>query len=697
MNQAPVIQVNSPVTSFSSPGFKVLNQNEKQYAYHFARASWEGARICYFQRSYESPGLFYIFHKIFSTEKPQAVKQRLSQSGWSEEEVQQLFAYIAAVFQNCGNFKSFGDSKFIPEISQDKFEQFITTSPGYQVDQVWENVRKYIYNYDKPYGLIDLQEKNGSNSYYSNNLKGELLEAVDKFLIAQGVSELNTRVVKVEEEIHVLVASVNKGEKELGEVHNHKVKLVYGDFSPFLNSVVTHLTQALQYAANDNQKNMIQAYIEHFQTGDVELHKSSQRHWIKDKGPVIETNIGFIETYLDPLKVRAEWEGFVAVVNKEESALLNELVNKAEDIIKYLPWPKEFEVDVYKRPDFTSLEVLAFASSGTPLGINIPNYDDIRQTEGFKNVNLGNTIGKLSKDAIKFLDEADQEIFYKYQSEAVFLVVALHELIGHGAGKVFMKDKDGNLNFNLENTINPLTNQKVDSYYNHGEQWHSKFGEFSGAMEECKADATALYLSTYDDVVKLLLPNQSEEERRNTVFAGWLFVVHRAVQGLEFYNPEQKKWGQAHVLARNVILQSLIREDPDIIKITETQLNGKPYIHFKFDQSKLYTTGKKAISNLILHLQVFKSIGAGNQGVEFFSNLAAVSDKFLNYRNIVIQNKFPRRLEIQPNLVLEEGQVNLKEYEPTLAGIIESQVEHHLDNIETTKELFLNVQKLFQN
>lgn len=68
------------------------------------------------------------------------------------------------------------------------------------------------------------------------------MEAVDKFLIAQGVSELNTRVVKVEEEIHVLVASVNKGEKELGEVHNHKVKLVYGDFSPFLNSVVTHLT-----------------------------------------------------------------------------------------------------------------------------------------------------------------------------------------------------------------------------------------------------------------------------------------------------------------------------------------------------------------------------------------------------------------------------------------------------------------------
>jgi len=45
--------------------------------------------------------------------------------------------------------------------------------------------------------------------------------------------------------------------------------------------------------------------MEHFKTGDMERHKESQKHWIKDVGPVIETNIGFIESYLDPLKIRA--------------------------------------------------------------------------------------------------------------------------------------------------------------------------------------------------------------------------------------------------------------------------------------------------------------------------------------------------------------------------------------------------------
>ncbi len=51
------------------------------------------------------------------------------------------------------------------------------------------------------------------------------------------------------------------------------------------------------YAANAHQSAMLDAYIAHFESGDINLHKDSQRHWIKDVGPAVETNIGFIESY----------------------------------------------------------------------------------------------------------------------------------------------------------------------------------------------------------------------------------------------------------------------------------------------------------------------------------------------------------------------------------------------------------------
>jgi len=166
---------------------------------------------------------------------------------------------------------------------------------------------------------------------------------------------------------------------------------------------------------------MVTDYIEHFRFGDVEKHKDSQRSWIKDIGPIVETNVGFIETYLDPSGARAEFEGFVSIVDKEISAKFNQLVVQADDLIKKLPWDSIFEKDKFLKPDFTSLDIVAFACSGTPIGINIPNYDDIRQHEGFKNVNLGNVYPKPNAKTMKYVTEADKDLMCKFSNDSLTL------------------------------------------------------------------------------------------------------------------------------------------------------------------------------------------------------------------------------------------------------------------------------------
>jgi dipeptidyl-peptidase-3 len=337
---------------------------------------------------------------------------------------------------------------------------------------------------------------------------------------------------------------------------------------------------------------------------------NAQRAWIKDIGPAVESNIGFIESYRDPAGVRGEFEGFVAVVNKETSRKFATLVDAAPTFLTRLPWPKAFESDRFLRPDFTSLEVISFASSGVPAGINIPNYDVIRQNEGFKNVSLGNVItaSGASAAAFSFLRDEDQTLFATLKVASFEVQVGCHELLGHGSGKLLVEKADGSLNFD-PTLINPVTGAQVATWYKPGQTYDSVFGSMSSALEECRAECVGVYLSADRQVLSVF--GHEGQEASDIMYVNWLNMARAGLLGLEFYSVDTKNWRQAHMQARFAILRTMLdasaaheqQTGRAFLKIVQSENNAR----IELDRELIESVGVPAVAALLQKIQIYRS------------------------------------------------------------------------------------------
>jgi dipeptidyl-peptidase III len=78
---------------------------------------------------------------------------------------------------------------------------------------------------------------------------------------------------------------------------------------------------------------------------------------------------------------------------------------------------------------------------------------------------------------------------------------------------------------------------------------------------------------------------------------------------------------------------------------------------------------------MLLRLHIYRCTAQVDQCRAYYEELTRVDGEYLEWRDIVISNKLPRLLYVQPNSYIEDGVVTVKEYDATCEGIIKSWAE----------------------
>ena len=315
---------------------------------------------------------------------------------------------------------------------------------------------------------------------------------------------------------------------------------------------------------------------------------------------------------------------------------------------------------------------------------------------------MGNVIASSYKADKKspFVTQEDHELLEEFRVQSFEVQVGLHELLGHGSGKLLQAEDSCGSKFNFKQgqLINPVTNKPVDKWYELGETYDSKFTSTGSSYEECRAECVGLFLSCNREVLKVF-SHTDPAKQNDIIYVNWLSLCHAAVRGIEMYSPASNEWKQAHSQARFVILQVLMEAGEGFVTVKAiTGDDGKPDLLLTMDRNKVETVGKPAIGDFLQKLQIYKSTGDIEAARKMYDYYSAVNDErpgfpWASWRNIVLDRKQPRKMMVQANTKIEDEKLRLVEYAPSHEGMMESwrdrfSLEEHSELDKILKELF---------
>ncbi|GAB1211055.1 hypothetical protein ATERTT37_000167 [Aspergillus terreus] len=607
----------------------------------------------------------------------------VSQCDITSDELTRFLEYAASFLSNLGNFYGEGDQKYVPDLSVEALQKIANISAKAKVGL--EKVIGPMFAVP-PFNLGYL-DKNAQSSYYPSPelISKEEIAKVSEVMENHSIGPENTRIRKLVEDgkptYHLLQASAETGLHELAD----GIFLARGDHCEELSKVCLALAKAKEYAGNSKQSQFLAQYIECFRTGSLEAFQESQKAWVTDVAARVENLVGFIEPYRDPAGIRSEWEAMVGIADPDETSRLKRFVEMSTVIIRQLPWAVEgvndgkgpFEKTPFEAPDFTSVHALAICGSVVFEAANLPNYEYIRETCGFKNIVLANrlSVNNNPKLPCHWVDPSELKHFKSTTHIVRFITTAIHELIGHGTGKLLSETTPGVYNFDKQNPpISPLSGKAVTSYYLPGQTWTSVFGNLAGTVEECRAILVSEYLMDNKELLSIFgYTDDIEITAEDLLYTTYLNIGVDGLQALEHYSVQNKAWGQVHHQAHFSILKHLLQEGGGVIGISSDPITSTLTVHV--DRTKILSHGKPALGRYLCRLHIWRCTADISHCKEFHEPMCAVDGVYEQWRQIVCSKPKPRWKFVQPNTFVNGGDVELKVYEESNEGIIQSWAE----------------------
>ena len=272
-----------------------------------------------------------------------------------------------------------------------------------------------------------------SNNFYSGVTLAELKDLKEQY-------PLNSRVVKDKD---------GKFHEEVYRAGAPGRHIPPGLYAIYLRRANEYLEKA-RSVAEPHQAQVIADLIRYYQTGDFQDWLKFGADWVQDNSPVDFAN-GFIEIYRDARGAKGSSQSFVSVTDKPLTDAMVKLAENAQYFEQKAPWEDKYKKMGVQPPVVKAVETLIETGDFqvTTIGDNLPNENVIREKYGSKNFLLTGSSRALNDAAgFKSLEEfaatpEQIERGKKYGNEAEDLETAMHEVIGHGSGKLSDRLKGG--------------------------------------------------------------------------------------------------------------------------------------------------------------------------------------------------------------------------------------------------------------